>query len=264
MKVFAGRLGLFLSFLVVVWFCGTSRQVVEGRIGFECTEQGACRESEPPAPPKDEGPYRCTIGGQCETSSRPIETRVSATGQELKDKALRLVFEIWAGNDFSRAEEFISDKHVFSSPMLKRPLLGLNGLQQYNDMTRTSFSDYSYFVDDLITDGSGSLSLSLSRLFCICIRRSTLFCCSLELIPSSDLTGSKVVIRYQFFGTNTGTYQGVPATGRFVKVSDCVAILDFWDGRIIQTLMVWPHHHLLSQLSEPRMEPSATHYIEDK
>ncbi|KAL6051766.1 SnoaL family polyketide cyclase [Balamuthia mandrillaris] len=226
MKAFEGRLGLFLSFLVVFWFCGPSRQVVEGRIGFECTEQGACRESEPPA--KDEGPYRCTIGGQCETSSRPIETRVSATGQELKDKALRLVFEIWAGNDFSRAEEFISDKHVFSSPMLKRPLLGLNGLQQYNDMTRTSFSDYSYFVDDLITDGS------------------------------------KVVIRYQFFGTNTGTYQGVPATGRFVKVNDCVAILDFWDGRIIQTLMVWPHHHLLSQLSEPRMEPSATHYIEDK
>lgn len=55
------------------------------------------------------------------------ETRVSATGQEQKDKVLRLIFEVWAGNDFSHLDEFVSTTHVFSSPMIPRPLLGHAG-----------------------------------------------------------------------------------------------------------------------------------------
>jgi len=82
-----------------------------------------------------------------------VETRVSATGQELKDKVLRLMFEVWAGNDFSRIDEFVSTSHVFSSPMLHRPLVGHKGLEAYNAFTQSSFSDYSFFVDDLIHEG---------------------------------------------------------------------------------------------------------------
>lgn len=40
------------------------------------------------------------------------EKRLSATGKELKDKALRMLFEVWAGNDFSNVDQFVSASHV--------------------------------------------------------------------------------------------------------------------------------------------------------
>lgn len=126
---------------------------------------------------------------------------------------MRMLFELWAGDDYSRIDEFISPSHVLTSPMLSRPLVGHTGIRTYASLTRESFSDFSFFIDDMIQEGT------------------------------------KVVVRYQFFGTNTGDYQGLPATGRSVRVRDCLALFDFWDGKIQQTLVVWPQHHLIDQLS---------------
>lgn len=38
--------------------------------------------------------------------------RLSVTGKELKDKALRMLFEVWAGNDFANVDQFVSSSHV--------------------------------------------------------------------------------------------------------------------------------------------------------
>lgn len=38
--------------------------------------------------------------------------------------------------------------------------------------------------------------------------------------------------------------------GRFVRVRDCVCVFDFWNGKIQQTLLVWPQSNLLKQLSQ--------------
>jgi predicted ester cyclase len=182
---------------------------------YKCNEYGECVREERP---RFTNGRWCTTDGRCSDDfAKAKESRLSATRHELKDKVLRMMFEILSGNDFTRAEEFISQSHVLISPMLSRPLIGHAGLQTYTQLTRNSFSDYSFFVDDLIQEGT------------------------------------KVVARYQFFGTNTGDYQGLPATGRFVRVSDCLAVFDFWEGKIQQTLIVWPEHHLIDQLSSSKI-----------
>ena len=65
-----------------------------------------------------------------------------------------------------------------------------------------------------------------------------------------------MVARFQFFGINTGEYEGMPATGQLVRVPDCLAVFDFWGGKIQQTLLVWPHQNVLTQLTTRRFQPT--------
>eukprot|EP01089_Gocevia_fonbrunei_P019803 TRINITY_DN7128_c0_g2_i2.p1 TRINITY_DN7128_c0_g2~~TRINITY_DN7128_c0_g2_i2.p1 ORF type:complete len:233 (-),score=27.07 TRINITY_DN7128_c0_g2_i2:3-701(-) len=191
---------------------------------FRCSQEGKCVEDENYTYSDGNKPdIRCTREGNCETDNKRFETRVSATGQELKDKALRLMFEVWTGNDFSHIEEFISPSHVFSSPMLKRPLLGVNGLKSYVQMTQSSFSEYSYFIDDIIQESN------------------------------------TVVIRYQFFGTNIEDFNGIPA-GKFVKVTDCVAMFTFWQSKIQQSLVIWPREQLQESVSSVSKTSEKNHH----
>lgn len=185
------------------------------RATFSCNSKGDCAEV------NDQTGYdprfKCTTDGRYCTTNGPDPDegkRLSVTGKELKDKALRMLFEVWAGNDFANVDQFVSSSHVLTSSHLARPLVGHDGLKDYNSHMLTSFLDYSFIVDDILQEGN------------------------------------KVVLRFQFFGTHTGDYEGFPATGRFVRVRDCVCVFDFWNGKIQQTLLVWPQSNLLKQLSQ--------------
>eukprot|EP00005_Dracoamoeba_jomungandri_P010322 CAMPEP_0174273246 /NCGR_PEP_ID=MMETSP0439-20130205/53892_1 /TAXON_ID=0 /ORGANISM="Stereomyxa ramosa, Strain Chinc5" /LENGTH=225 /DNA_ID=CAMNT_0015364273 /DNA_START=74 /DNA_END=751 /DNA_ORIENTATION=- len=183
-----------------------------------CTPDGTCTytfKTEDEGTDKqhtDSDTFRCTKQGQCESDDLKFETRVSATGQAFKDKALRLFFEVWAADNFDLVEEFVHTGHVFTSPMLARPLIGIDGLIQFNELIKSSFSDYSFFIDNIIHEEG------------------------------------TVVVRFQFFGINSGEFGGVPPTGRFIRVPDCLAVFSFWQDKIHQSLVVWPHQSIMSQL----------------
>jgi len=185
---------------------------------FSCNKEGECAEVD--GRTGYDPRFKCTTDGRYCTIEEPHveeEQRLSVTGKELKDKALRMLFEVWAGNDFNNVDHFVSPSHVLTSSLLVRPLVGHEGLKAYNAYMRTSFSDFSFFVDDIIQEGN------------------------------------KVVVRHQFFGLHTGEYEGLPATGRFVRVRDCLCVFDFWNGKVQQTLLVWPQTSLFEQLG---LDPS--------
>ncbi len=60
--------------------------------------------------------------------------------------------------------------------MLARPLIGHAGLKAYNAFTHASFSDYSFFVDDIIQEGT--VVCFLAQCFC---DNYSYYCCKLQL-----------------------------------------------------------------------------------
>jgi steroid delta-isomerase-like uncharacterized protein len=57
----------------------------------------------------------------------------------------------------------------------------------------------------------------------------------------------KVAIRYTFEGTNTGSFQGIPPTGKRVKVSG-MNILHIANGKIMENFVVLDQMGLMQQL----------------
>lgn len=64
-----------------------------------------------------------------------------------------------------------------------------------------------------------------------------------DLIPVED----RVVVRLHWTGTHTGTYSGVPATGRVVRVPG-LAIWRFEAGRVVEIWSVQDQFALLQQI----------------
>jgi steroid delta-isomerase-like uncharacterized protein len=73
--------------------------------------------------------------------------------------------------------------------------------------------------------------------------------------PVEDLVaaGDKVVARWTSFGTHSGEFMGVPATGRFLRTSG-ITIFRLEDGKIVEE---WSESDMLGMLQQVGAIPGA-------
>jgi steroid delta-isomerase-like uncharacterized protein len=60
--------------------------------------------------------------------------------------------------------------------------------------------------------------------------------------------GDRVAVRYTFTGTHHGPIAGISATGKRVRVPNCVLFFRVADGKIIEGHFAWNRYGLLQQL----------------
>ena len=99
--------------------------------------------------------------------------------------------------DRSLGEPIISPDVIFHAPTSPEPLRGFDGYMAVLDMMRGAMPDVGWAVEEMIAEGE------------------------------------KVMVRFTMTGTNTGSFMGMPATGKPVKVT-AMNIYEFADGKIVR------------------------------
>lgn len=121
--------------------------------------------------------------------------------EELK-VLMKLFFEdIWNKGNISALEVFLEPDFMYHNPIFPETGNGIEGYRQIVTTLRAAFPDMQWIVEDVLADGD------------------------------------KVVTRWTMHGTHTGTYLGIPPTGKTVKFSG-ISINRFVGGRIAEQWVV--------------------------
>lgn len=132
---------------------------------------------------------------------------------ENKAIVLRSESALWSKGDLAVADELYSPDflcHFVVGPDWK----GIEGIKNEVASHRRSFPDWHEKVDDIVAQGD------------------------------------KVVIRFTSTGTQLGEFQGIPPTGRKVKIQE-MAIFRLSHGKIVEQWGMPDIHGLLAQLRDP-------------
>ena len=124
---------------------------------------------------------------------------------------VELGFEGWNERDLEKIGSRVSDDYVFESDAIPHPLRGREALLEFARTYLTAFPDLQLTIDDVFA--------SVDR----------------------------VVASWEATGTHQGTLNGVPPTGRRVRVRGCT-ISRFQDGRVVRQHAFWDAATLMAQI----------------
>ena len=124
-------------------------------------------------------------------------------------------FEGWNERDLDKIGSGVSDDYVLESDAIPHPLRGREALLEFARTYLGAFPDFALTIDDVFA--------------------------------SAD----RVVASWEATGTHQGTLNGVPPTGRRVRVRGCT-ITRFRDGRVVRQQAFWDTATLMEQISGAR------------
>ena len=128
---------------------------------------------------------------------------------ENKDLALRVFDEIWNARNVAAVDEVYAADYVSHDPM--NPVQGTDGARQTVMKYLTAFPDTQFTIHDIIAEGD------------------------------------KVVTRWTAAGTQSGELEGVPPTGRQVRVEG-TTVSRMAGGKITEEWPVWDALGMMRQL----------------
>ena len=118
-----------------------------------------------------------------------------------RNKALmrRAVEDVWNGKEPAAVEDLVATDFVIHTPSTSEDVRGRDGVKQFFAALHEAFPDIRFKIEDQIAEGD------------------------------------RVVTRWVAHGTHRGHFQGIPATGREVRLSgidiDCIAgekVVECW------------------------------------
>jgi len=128
-----------------------------------------------------------------------------------KDVVLRYWYqELWDNWNIAVADDFLTDDYHLHAPGVPVPL-DRDTTKQVVAMYGKSFPDLKHTVDELIGEG--------------------------------DTLAARWTVR----GTHKGEFQGIPASGKSVKLSG-ITVHHLKDGRVRETWLVYDNMELLQQI----------------
>ena len=128
-----------------------------------------------------------------------------------ENKALVLqLMQLQENGDPNTADQFIASNWVNHDPSMP-PLQGYEGFKQLNMLFRSAFPGFHMEIEDILAEGD------------------------------------KVAGRIRFRATNTGSFQGMPPTGKAVDVTG-TCIFRVVDGRVTDNWVNFDMLNLLQQL----------------
>lgn len=99
--------------------------------------------------------------------------------------------------DYSLGETIVSPEVVFHAPTQPEPLSGFEGYKQILEMMHGAMPDVYWTAEEMIEEGN------------------------------------KIMVRFTMNGTNTGSFMGMPPTGKPISVT-AMNIYEIADGKIIR------------------------------
>ncbi len=133
-----------------------------------------------------------------------------------ENKALvQQLFHLQERGDLSTVDQFITPNWVNHDPSLP-PLQGYEGFKQLTMLFRSAFPDLHTEIEDMLAEGD------------------------------------KVAARIRFRATNTGSFQGMPATGKAVDVT-ATGIFRVVDGKVTDN---WVNLDVLGLLQQLGVVPA--------
>ncbi len=130
---------------------------------------------------------------------------------ENKDIVRRQWFqEFWDNWNLSKADELFTSDYRLHLPGVPTPM-SREATKEVVKMFSASFPDLQHTIEDIIAEGN------------------------------------TVAARWTVRGTHRGDFQGIPATGKSVRLSG-TTVHDMADGKIVETWLTFDNHELLQQL----------------
>ncbi len=157
----------------------------------------------------------------CLTFSCQQQVKEGLTEEEAKALVERDL-EIWNEGNLTFVDEHIDSNYVQHDAVLPEDIVGIDAFKERITYLRTNYPDLNLTVE--------------------------------ELIVKDD----RIVWRWIFTGTNTGTTNDIPPTGKKIRIEG-VGILRVVDGKIIERLPYYNEATMLRQLGytiTPPQEPS--------
>jgi steroid delta-isomerase-like uncharacterized protein len=151
-----------------------------------------------------------SFGRQARTGNQKRKRRhtVSEANRKLVRRAIEAV---WNGGDFARLLEFVADDIVAHEADPANDLHGPEELTQYYSALRGAFPDIHFTVEDQIAEGD------------------------------------RVVTRWTASATHRGTFQGLPPTGKTIRISG-IDVNRFAGGRVVECWSIVGELSVLRQL----------------
>ena len=137
--------------------------------------------------------------------------------EQNKTVVRRIIDEHWNNKNAALVSELFASNVSLDTP--DGMLTGLEGAGSLLQAYETAFPDFHNTTDDLFADGD------------------------------------QVVVRWTFTGTNSGPFAVMAATGKQVRVPDCIGIFRLDGGKVTQGHMAWDKYALFQQLG---VIPSST------
>lgn len=115
-----------------------------------------------------------------------------------KNKALMEKFVTFINTkDYNLGKEILDENVTFFAPTHPEPLHGFDGYKQILEMMHGAMPDVKWTAEEMIEEGN------------------------------------KVMVRFTMTGTNTGSFMGIPPTGKSVSVT-AMNIYELKDGKIVR------------------------------
>lgn len=124
-------------------------------------------------------------------------------------------FEGWNERDLDKIGSRVGDDYVLESDAIPHPLRGREALLDFARTYLSAFPDFRLTIDDVFA------------------------------------AADRVVASWEATGTHEGTLNGVPPTGRRVRVRGCT-ITRFRDGRVVGQQAFWDSATLMAQIRGSR------------
>ncbi len=140
-----------------------------------------------------------------------MSPRSSSTSQDQnKDLVRRSIEQVWKDGNLRAVDEFYANNYVDHTPA---PGFQPNreGVQETTELYHRAFPDLDLMIDELVAEGD------------------------------------KVVARFTVHGTHKGDLQGIPPTGKHVRING-IAIQRVQGGKIIESWEITDQLSLLQQL----------------
>jgi steroid delta-isomerase-like uncharacterized protein len=148
---------------------------------------------------------------------RKINRGKIMTAQQNISLVRKLFDEIYTKNNITLADQIFSENVKLNDPAAPNFKKGLMGLKEREAMYKTAFPDKKLTIDDIVG------------------------------------TEDSVCVRWTFQGTHKGDLQGIPATGKSIKIVG-ISLYRISNGKISEINQVWDRLSLLEQIGE--IEPA--------
>lgn len=132
--------------------------------------------------------------------------------QQNLELARRAIDEVWNRGNYAALPSLASEDVVIHAA--SNDIRGHEGIRQFYEAFRRAFPDLHFAIEDQLADGD------------------------------------RVVTRWSARGTHTGSFHGLPATGRKVKLAG-IDIDRFVDGKVVECWPMADEAGLLRQLAAP-------------
>ncbi len=126
----------------------------------------------------------------------------------------RAIEEVWNRGKYESLTELAADDIVIHAT--PNDIHGHEGIRQYHDSLRQAFPDMHFRIEDQLVDGD------------------------------------RIATRWSAMGTHNGAFQGLPATGKKVRMTG-IEIYRFANGKVVEC---WPEANELGLLQQLGLLPT--------